>query len=263
MAQNGAGICVYEDCRAPLPEKGGCQECGRCQCGCGELAPIALRTTVREGHVAGNHKRFVSGHIRRLQDKPSRGMLEELYRRGMSIRDIAGHLGSTLGRRPCDETVRQWLIKYNIPLREPSMAFAVAVRHKPDVRAKVMENQKRAVAASPACRKGYSHSTPDKCRASARKALAALRAARKASRIQVVCANPACGKSRSLTPAEYAKLRLTPYRCQPCGAAHLSHERRLQRLASVSIIADRPVNIPEWARENVERLHQLQQEPSE
>jgi hypothetical protein len=38
---------------------------GLCQCGCGEPAPIAKRTNVYYGHVAGEPLRFLPGHQRR------------------------------------------------------------------------------------------------------------------------------------------------------------------------------------------------------
>ena len=43
-------------------------EFGRCQCGCGNLAPIATRTDKRWGAVKGKPRRFISGH-NRLSDK--------------------------------------------------------------------------------------------------------------------------------------------------------------------------------------------------
>jgi hypothetical protein len=41
------------------------RETGYCECGCGELAPIATRNTTRMGWVKGQPKRFVSGHNQR------------------------------------------------------------------------------------------------------------------------------------------------------------------------------------------------------
>lgn len=40
-------------------------ESGHCECGCGQLAPIATRTNVRAGQVKGRPLRFISGHNRR------------------------------------------------------------------------------------------------------------------------------------------------------------------------------------------------------
>ena len=39
---------------------------GYCQCGCGELAPLAKKTDKRHGHVKGQPVRFIGNHNRRL-----------------------------------------------------------------------------------------------------------------------------------------------------------------------------------------------------
>jgi len=36
---------------------------GICQCGCGQEAPRATMTNVRIGHIAGEHVRFIRGHV--------------------------------------------------------------------------------------------------------------------------------------------------------------------------------------------------------
>jgi HNH endonuclease len=38
-----------------------------CECGCGELAPLAKTTDPRKGHVKGQPLRFVNGHNTRLR----------------------------------------------------------------------------------------------------------------------------------------------------------------------------------------------------
>src|SRR4051812_34437471 len=40
---------------------------GICQCGCGLPAPVAAMTNRRIGHVAGEHVRFIRGHVGNLK----------------------------------------------------------------------------------------------------------------------------------------------------------------------------------------------------
>jgi hypothetical protein len=40
---------------------------GYCQCGCGEKAPVATRTTTRDGHVKGQPMRYIRGHVAALK----------------------------------------------------------------------------------------------------------------------------------------------------------------------------------------------------
>jgi hypothetical protein len=44
-----------------------------CECGCGELAPIAPKTDARHGAVKGRPRRFVSGHNSRSLNVPACG----------------------------------------------------------------------------------------------------------------------------------------------------------------------------------------------
>jgi HNH endonuclease len=52
----GTGMCDAADCEAPF---------GHCHCGCGELAPIAKKTTTRYGHTKGQPVRYINGHYQR------------------------------------------------------------------------------------------------------------------------------------------------------------------------------------------------------
>lgn len=45
---------------------------GLCECGCGELAPIATKSSRRDGHVRGEPLRFIHGHNARGQPMPKR-----------------------------------------------------------------------------------------------------------------------------------------------------------------------------------------------
>lgn len=42
---------------------------GLCQCGCGDLAPIATMTSTVKGHVKGKPLRFINGHWARIQPR--------------------------------------------------------------------------------------------------------------------------------------------------------------------------------------------------
>jgi HNH endonuclease len=52
----GIGMCDDADCEVPL---------GHCHCGCGELAPIAKKTTMRYRHIRGGPVRYINGHYQR------------------------------------------------------------------------------------------------------------------------------------------------------------------------------------------------------
>lgn len=52
------------DSDSPIPA-------GICQCGCGQPAPIATRTSAKHGWVNGQPKRFIRGHRHRLVEPPS------------------------------------------------------------------------------------------------------------------------------------------------------------------------------------------------
>lgn len=41
---------------------------GYCQCGCGGLAPLAVKTSARHGHVQGQPVRYILGHIHKRYD---------------------------------------------------------------------------------------------------------------------------------------------------------------------------------------------------
>lgn len=44
---------------------------GLCECGCGELAPIASKTRNHLGHIKGKPVRFIPGHVARALNKPA------------------------------------------------------------------------------------------------------------------------------------------------------------------------------------------------
>lgn len=54
-----------------------------CECGCGEAAPIATRTSARQGYVKGQPRRFINGH----QMRARRGTANQRYNGGICIRD--------------------------------------------------------------------------------------------------------------------------------------------------------------------------------
>lgn len=60
---------------------------GLCECGCGEKAPISRFTSVKQGYVKGQARRFVYGHHARLQPKQDP---EERFRAKFVIDPAAG-----------------------------------------------------------------------------------------------------------------------------------------------------------------------------
>ena len=49
-----------------------------CECGCGELAPLAKQTYRKRGHIKGQPMKFVKGHNGKLQCNTIEGLLEKI-----------------------------------------------------------------------------------------------------------------------------------------------------------------------------------------
>jgi hypothetical protein len=51
-----------------------------CECGCGEPAPIATKTSTAQGYVRGEPMRFVHGHATRNQSEATRRKIGDTHR---------------------------------------------------------------------------------------------------------------------------------------------------------------------------------------
>src|SRR5438105_526870 len=52
---------------------------GFCQCGCGNLAPIAKKSHRRSGHVRGQPVRFIHAHSSRIQPRDRRPLADRFW----------------------------------------------------------------------------------------------------------------------------------------------------------------------------------------
>lgn len=91
---------------------------GLCQCGCGESAPLAVKTIVARGWVKGEPVRFVHNHHRRLDpQRPFSTDLYEISDCGYTTRcwcwkggtDASGYGRSRYNRKGCSAHRRAWL----------------------------------------------------------------------------------------------------------------------------------------------------------
>lgn len=75
-----------QDMKEPNPS-------GLCQCGCGQLAPIARKTRTYSGHVQGQPVKYIRGHAARGKPSPFRGRKHTPETRA---KISAAHVGKTL-----------------------------------------------------------------------------------------------------------------------------------------------------------------------
>lgn len=245
--------CVYPDCRALMEEKRGCEACGRCQCGCRALAPIAKWNRPDLAHVKGKPTRFLRGHSGRISiiEWPSKLKIEELYSIGRTIQYVADFISDLNGRTIWTATVRTRMIELGIPLlpTHEHNKWTHKHPHVASTRSRNMSAVNRRIWAGVA-RPGHTKGI--------KAAIKAAAIAKLARRVLVVC-KCGCRRIKSLPPCKV--LPEGNYYSGSCRARHLNHERKLKRLTLTSaMVPPVPIRIPEWARGNVERLHQLQQE---
>src|SRR4051812_1718127 len=80
-----------------------------CECGCGELTPIAKRSNTRQGMVKGRPQRYVNGHNRRQTPEPYREE-DRGYKTPCWIwqRAISNRGYGSLGRKGRTHSAHRW-----------------------------------------------------------------------------------------------------------------------------------------------------------
>lgn len=69
---------------------------GLCECGCGQPAPLSPTTWRAEGYVAGQPRRFISGHNGRVRPKDPRSLWERIRSRCVRVGDCLVWQGCTI-----------------------------------------------------------------------------------------------------------------------------------------------------------------------
>ncbi|MCW3100980.1 MAG: hypothetical protein JWL77_6598 [Chthonomonadaceae bacterium] len=213
-----ASKCVYVDCGAPLNDNA-CPNCRRCQCGCGDAAPISKENRPSRGVWKGKILPCIKGHHLSLTQltRPTRDTLFDLYHgRELDLAEIAELYDVSF------TTAQRWLCQLDIPRRSLSSAQELNWLKNPQG---YQEALRQAVDASVAYTKGRAFGTAD----GRRKSHITNEIRNKARRVTVTC-KCGCGGIRLLCPS-----RVRPggnFYSRSCVSRYYNHERKVNRIAN-------------------------------
>lgn len=263
--------CAYEDCRAELPEMAGCQMCRRCQCGCGQYVKLITKTSTTQKRRKGFYNVFVRGHysainistgsLKKRSGCPasyqcpfSGNRLHELYwQENMSPQEIA-NLATVLleSDAPISRAVvGRWLKEQRVEIKSLSEAKRSPNCLKASMRQiELMHSRVKSLV-----ERGAFHPRNGNAKRLQTKSAIRKMAASKRRRVSVTCVR--CGARVERRPCE--AMDQSKVFCSRRCVCLANNERKRDEYLMRPLVSV-PLRIPEWARENVERLRQLQQE---